>query len=39
VRDSQADYLGTCLTLSLDTNGAGFPDVNFDCSFTNSLYG
>jgi hypothetical protein len=36
---SQADYLGTCLTLSLDTNSDDFPDVNIDCSFTNSLYG
>jgi hypothetical protein len=36
---SQADYLGSCLTLSLDTNGDGFPDVNIDCSLTNSLYG
>jgi hypothetical protein len=32
---SQADYLGTCLTLSLDTNGDGFPDVNIDCSCTD----
>jgi hypothetical protein len=36
---SQSDYLGTCLTLSLDTNADGYPDVNIDCSFTNSLHG
>jgi hypothetical protein len=34
---SQADYLGTCLTLSLDTNGDGFPDVNIDCSCTDPM--
>jgi hypothetical protein len=36
---SQADYLGTCLTLSLDTDGDGFPDVNIDCSCTDPMYG
>jgi hypothetical protein len=36
---SQADYLGTCLTLSLDTNGDGFPDVNIDCSCTDPMMG
>ena len=35
----QADYLGTCLTLSLDTDGDGFPDVNIDCSCTDPMYG
>lgn len=35
---SQADYLGTCLTLSLDTNADGFADVNIDCSSTNPMY-
>ena len=35
---SQADYLATCLTLSLDTNGDGFPDVNIDCSCTDPMY-
>jgi hypothetical protein len=34
---SQADYLGTCLTLSLDTNNDGFPDVNIDCSCTDPM--
>lgn len=34
---SQADYLGTCLTLSLDTNGDGFADVNIDCSCTDPM--
>ena len=34
---SQADYLGTCLTLSLDTNNDGLPDVSIDCSCTNSM--
>jgi hypothetical protein len=34
---SQADYIGTCLTLSLDTNGDGFPDVNIDCSCTDPM--
>jgi hypothetical protein len=34
---SQADYLGTCLVLSLDTNGDGFPDVNIDCSCTDPM--
>jgi hypothetical protein len=36
---SQADYLATCLTLSLDTDGDGFPDVTIDCSSTNPMYG
>jgi hypothetical protein len=36
---SQADYLGTCLTISLDTDGDGFPDVNIDCSSTDPMYG
>jgi hypothetical protein len=36
---SQADYLGTCLVLSLDTNGDGFPDVNIDCSCTDPMMG
>jgi hypothetical protein len=35
----EADYLGTCLTLSLDTNGDGFADVNIDCSCTDPMYG
>ena len=35
---SQADYIGTCLTLSLDTNGDGFPDVSIDCSCTDPMY-
>jgi hypothetical protein len=35
----QADYLGTCLTLSLDTDADGFPDVNIDCSSTDPMYG
>jgi hypothetical protein len=34
---SQADYLGTCLTLSLDTNNDGFADVNIDCSCTDPM--
>jgi hypothetical protein len=34
---SEADYLGSCLTLSLDTNGDGFPDVNIDCSSTDPM--
>jgi|GEM_PF-3212370 len=34
---SQADYLATCLTLSLDTNGDGFADVNIDCSCTDPM--
>jgi hypothetical protein len=36
---SQADYLGTCLTLSLDTNNDGFADVTIDCSSTDPMYG
>jgi hypothetical protein len=36
---SQADYLGSTLTLSLDTNGDGFPDVIIDCTCTDPLYG
>jgi hypothetical protein len=36
---SQADYLGTCLTLSLDTNGDGYADVTIDCSCTDPMYG
>jgi hypothetical protein len=36
---SQADYIGTCLTLSLDTNSDGFADVTIDCSCTDPLYG
>lgn len=35
----QADYLATCLTLSLDTDGDGFPDVNIDLSCTDPMYG
>jgi hypothetical protein len=35
---SQANYLASCLTLSLDTNGDGFPDVNIDCSCTDPMY-
>jgi hypothetical protein len=35
---SQADYLGVCLTLSLDTNSDGFPDITIDCSCTDPLY-
>jgi hypothetical protein len=35
---SQADYLGSCLTLSLDTNGDGFPDVSIDCSCADPMY-
>jgi hypothetical protein len=34
---SQADYLGTCLVLSLDTNNDGFADVNIDCSCTDPM--
>ena len=34
---SHADYLGTCLILSLDTNGDGFPDVTIDCSCTDPM--
>jgi hypothetical protein len=36
---SQADYLATCITLSLDTNSDGFPDVNIDLSCTDPLFG
>ncbi len=36
---SQANYLGACLTLSLDTNGDGFPDVNIDCSCSDPMHG
>jgi hypothetical protein len=36
---SQADALGVCLVLSLDTNGDGFPDVTIDCSCTDPMYG
>ena len=34
---SQSDYLATCITLSLDTNGDGFPDVNIDLSCTDPM--
>ena len=34
---SQADYIATTLTLSLDTNGDGFPDVNIDLSCTDPM--
>lgn len=34
---SQSDYLGTCLTLSLDTNGDGYADVVIDCSCTDPM--
>jgi hypothetical protein len=34
---SQADYLGTCLTLTLDTDGDGFADVTIDCSCTDPM--
>jgi len=36
---SQADYLGSCLTMSLDTNGDGFADVTIDCTSSDPLYG
>jgi hypothetical protein len=36
---SQADYLGTCLTLQLDTDGDGEPDVAIHCSSTDPMYG
>jgi hypothetical protein len=35
---SQADSIATYLTLSLDTNGDGFPDINIDCSCTDPMY-
>jgi hypothetical protein len=35
---SQADYLCSCLTLQLDTNGDGYSDVTIDCTSTNPLY-
>ena len=34
---SQADYLGTCLSLMLDTNGDGFADITIDCSCTDPM--
>lgn len=34
---SRADYIGTTITLSLDTNGDGFPDVNIDLSCTDPM--
>lgn len=35
----QADYLGTCLVLSLDTNSDGYSDITIDCSCTDPMYG
>lgn len=39
VYHGQADYLATTITLSLDTNADGFPDVNLDLSCTDPFYG
>ena len=36
---AQADYLGTCLTLSLDADADDIPEVNIDCSCTNAMLG
>jgi hypothetical protein len=36
---SQADYLGTCLVLQLDTNADGYSDITIDCSSTDPMYG
>jgi hypothetical protein len=36
---SRADYLGSCLVLSLDTDGDGEADVTIDCTSTDPLYG
>jgi hypothetical protein len=35
---SQADYLGTCLTLQVDTDSDGFADIVIDCSSTDPMY-
>lgn len=34
---SEAEYLATTITLSLDTNGDGFPDVNIDLSCSDPM--
>jgi hypothetical protein len=34
----QSDYLATCLTVSLDTDGNGFPDVTISCSCTDPMF-
>ncbi len=39
VYHSQADYLATCMTLQLDTDGDGFADVVIDLSSTDPFYG
>lgn len=36
---SQAEALISGMTISLDTNGDGFPDITIDCSTCNALYG
>src|SRR4051812_41392119 len=36
---AQANYLATCVALSLDTDGDGYADVTIDCSCTSPLYG
>jgi hypothetical protein len=35
----QADYLGMCLVLQLDTDADGFSDITIDCSCTDPMYG
>ncbi len=36
---SQANYLGACLILALDTNGDGFPEIIIDCSCSDPMMG
>jgi hypothetical protein len=36
---SEADYIGSCLTLELDTDGDGYSDVTIDCTSTDPFYG